>query len=279
MNTVRLFEQTNEPNAGKLIESLRHLGYDNYVAIADIVDNSIDAEADTITIHVWTENGSVRLMIGDNGCGMDREDLDQALKLGSLTAKDPVSDLGKFGMGLVTAGLSLARRTTVITRQGSTYLTSIVDVDEVKKENRFCKYLGGATPDERRLLDEALSSGSSGTIVVFDKCDGIRNTNTTVFANTLRKHLGRIHRFFVRAGKSILVNGEPATVVDPLELDTPGTEIFSDDEYPIVIKENGRERNDTVRVRIALIPENVAGGEYDVSLGLSGRNARRVFQA
>jgi hypothetical protein len=35
------YDRPNDPNAGRLIESLRYLGYGNYEAIADIVDNSI----------------------------------------------------------------------------------------------------------------------------------------------------------------------------------------------------------------------------------------------
>ena len=285
MTSKLRFDQTNEPNAGKLIESLRCLGYDNYVAIADIVDNSLDADASLIKIRIWSENGAIRLSIADTGTGMDHAILDQALRLGSLTAKNPISDLGKFGMGLVTAGLSLARQTTVITRQGNTCLTSIVDVDEVIRRNAFCKYLGEATEDERKFIDRELPDSESGTVVVFDKCDGIKNQNTTLFANTLRRHLGRIHRYFLRADKEIFVNADAVKIVDPLELDSQATEIFSDEEYPIASKIDGRERQDMVRVRIALIPENVAGGEYDVALGIRNqgfyilRNNREIKAA
>lgn len=285
MNSKVKFEQTNDPNAGKLIESLRCLGYDNYIAVADIVDNSLDAEAKVIKIRIWTEDGVIRLMVADNGSGMDRDTLDQALRLGSLTPKNPVSDLGKFGMGLVTAGLSLARQTTVITRQGSNFLASIVDVDEVISKNLFCKYLGDATEEQRGLVETEFPESDSATIVLFDKCDGIRNKNTTVFANTLRKHLGRIHRYFIRAGKVITVNNDQIGVIDPLELDSPGTAIFSDDEYPITSDNNGSQRQDMVRVRIALIPEDVAGGEHDVALGIKNqgfyilRNNREIKPA
>ena len=188
-------------------------------------------------------------------------------------------------MGLVTAGLSLARRTTVNTRQGETFLTSVVDVDEVKRKNTFCNYLGEATQEQRELFETVIPNGSSGTLVLFETCDGIRNRNTTVFANTLRKHLGRIHRYFLKAGKRIIVNDEEAIVIDPLELESEGTETFSDEEYPVTTKIDGGERHDMVRVRIALIPANVAGGERDVALGLKNqgfyimRNNREIKAA
>jgi hypothetical protein len=285
MTSTLRFDHSNDPNAGKLIESLRCLGYDNYVAVADIIDNSLDADATTIKIRAWNEGGYFHILIADNGTGMEQSTLDQALRLGSLTAKNPTSDLGKFGMGLVTAGLSLARRTTVITRQRDSYLTSVVDIDEVVRRNAFCKYFGDATEEERKLFNHELSDDDSGTVIIFDKCDGIRNQNTTLFANTLRKHLGRVHRYFLKAGKEIWVNGEPVKVIDPLQLDCPTTEVFSDEEYPITSRINGQESLDMLRVRIVLIPENVAGGEHDMALGIRNqgfyilRNNREIKAA
>lgn len=85
----------NPPNAAKLISSLRHSGYDNYTAIEDLIDNSIDADAKMIRVIAENKNGVPRIMIFDNGTGMDAEVLDEALKLGSDTSKNN-KHLGKF---------------------------------------------------------------------------------------------------------------------------------------------------------------------------------------
>src|SRR5437899_1999982 len=103
------YVQPNDPNAGRLVESLRHLGYGNYEALADIVDNSIDADAQNLKITIQQKNTQHQISIADNGHGMSRHVLDQAMRLGSMTERDHNSDLGKFGMGLVTASLSIAR--------------------------------------------------------------------------------------------------------------------------------------------------------------------------
>ena len=42
----------NLPNAGKVISSLRLVGYDNISAIADLVDNSLDAGAQKIQLQI-----------------------------------------------------------------------------------------------------------------------------------------------------------------------------------------------------------------------------------
>jgi len=265
------FDQPNEPNAGKLIESLRYLGYDNYIAIADIIDNSLDAEATNIKIRVKTVKGDFHILVADNGNGMDRDTLDQALRLGSITEKNRLSDLGRFGMGLVTAGLSLGRRTTVITNQNGGYLTSIVDLDEVIRTNSFCKYVGASSKEERAALESEFPNSSSGTIVIFEKCDGIKNTNVTQFVNALKKHLGRIHRYFIIAGREIYVNDSIVGIVDPLELSNAETEVYSDEEYPITVKSNGREQQENIRVRIALIPRDVSGGQRDLDTNIQNQ--------
>jgi hypothetical protein len=50
----------NTPNARKLLDSLRYLGYDNLYAISDIVDNSVDAEAQHIYVAARQRNPAQR---------------------------------------------------------------------------------------------------------------------------------------------------------------------------------------------------------------------------
>jgi DNA mismatch repair ATPase MutL len=130
----------NNPNAAKLVSSVRNSGYDSYAAVEDIIDNSIDAHARTINVTVGISEKQPHLIIADNGVGMSNSILDEALKLGSMTEKDDVSDLGKYGMGLCTASISMARRLEVISKQadGEMFYTS-QDLDEIVKENRFVK--------------------------------------------------------------------------------------------------------------------------------------------
>jgi hypothetical protein len=280
-----LFSHPNDPNPARLVESLRHLGYDDHQAVADILDNSLDANAGTVIVKIQKRKGEISIVIADDGEGMDSDVLDQALRLGSMTEKDPISDLGKFGMGLVTASLSLARRTCVITKQSGQYFTAITDVDEVIRTNSFIKYQNVSTKDEESVLDELLPDADSGTVVLMEKCDGVKNQNVTAFASTLRKRLGRVHRYFIKADKKIIVNDEVVKLIDPLELDDPHVEIFSDDQYPVTIKTDNGDRTEHIRVRISLIPDNPAAGERDVALGIKNqgfyvlRNLREIQSA
>jgi hypothetical protein len=279
-----MFDHPNDPNPARLIESLRHIGYSNYEAIADLVDNCFDAEATAVTIKIAQRSGDFQISISDNGSGMDREILDQALRLGSLTERDATTDLGRFGMGLVTAGLSLSRRTQVITKQSNEYWTSIVDVDEIIKTNTFRKHLESSTDEEVQLFDETLGDVSSGTMLLLTKTDGLTNKNVTQFSNILRKHLGEVHRYFLISGKHIVINGERTASIDPLQLG-PDTEVFSDDLYPVAIEDDGVQSVEQIRVRIALISENAGAGELDLAKGLPHqgfyvlRNNRQIHRA
>lgn len=282
---MTVFNRPNDPNPSRLIESLRHIGYGNYEAIADILDNSFDAEASKISIKITKIGDDFEITIADDGTAMDQDTLDQALRLGSLTERDPATDLGKFGMGLVTAGLSLSRRTQVITKQHGEYHTSIVDVDEVQRTNTFCKHLALSTDVEKRLLDDKTGDAESGTLVILTKTDAMTNRNTTQFANQLRKHLGEVHRHFLMAGKSISVNGEPISAIDPLMLDDSETTIYSDELYPIELGDGTDRSTEQIRVRIALIPPEFAAGENRLAKALMHqgfylmRNNRQVYRA
>jgi hypothetical protein len=279
-----MFDTKNEPNAAKLMDSLRYLGYDNYSAIFDLVDNSLDAEAKTINIVISQVGGDAMISIADDGYGMDEKVLDEALKLGSLTDRNSTSDLGRYGMGLVTASLSIAKRTSVLTRSNGTLLKSVTDVDEIKKRNEFCKFLGKASAEDAQQFAKAIAKGT-GTLVVLTKCDNLKNQNLSVFRNTLRGKLGQIYRYFLISGKKIFVNGESVSPRDPLMLEEKETQVFSDETFEISLKSNeGREVTDQLRIRIVMLPDFGADGNRERKIGQRGqgfyilRNNREIAE-
>jgi len=279
-----MFTTKNEPNAAKLMDSLRYLGYDNYSAICDLIDNSLDAEANNIQINISQVSNEPVITIVDDGNGMDERILDEALRLGSLTDRNSTSDLGKYGMGLVTASLSIAKRTSVLTRSNGTLLKSVTDVDEIKKRNEFCKFLGKSSPEDNQQFARFGLKGT-GTVVELTKCDNLKNLNLSVFRNTLRGKLGQIYRYFLQAGKKISVNGEAVSSRDPLMLDEKGTEVFSDETFTLTLTNSeGREIADRMRIRIVLLPDFGADGNRERKIGQRGqgfyilRNNREIAE-
>ncbi len=279
------FSKDNAPNPAKLINSLRFLGYDNNSALADICDNSWDAGANQVSVIVDGKQDELVIALADNGSGMNEEALDQALRLGSLVDHNPASDLGKYGMGLVTASLSICRRTEVITRQaGGPLLYSVVDVDEIIEKNSFCKYLGPATDEAKRNF-QAFGAPASGTIVILSKCDNVYSDNSTIIVRNLRPHFGRVFREFLNAGKRLTISGEDISAVDPMMI-ADGANVHSDETYPLeYIDAAGNTQVEDLRVRLVLLPSFSQEENKSRGINIKGqgfyvlRNFREVASA
>ena len=92
--------------------SMRDVGYGNEgQALMDIIDNGIEAGA--TEIHVLVENdgpyGRIESMaVVDNGHGMDPAWLEASIGFGSTSRGTKRDGLGRFGMGLSSAGIAFS---------------------------------------------------------------------------------------------------------------------------------------------------------------------------
>ncbi|QIS14715.1 ATP-binding protein [Nocardia arthritidis] len=85
-------------------------------ALADLVDNSIDAGASDVLIRFVRQNGQVRaLYVADNGRGLTPEAIDIAMTVGGQRSYSS-KDLGHFGLGMKAASFSQAKSLTVLSR-------------------------------------------------------------------------------------------------------------------------------------------------------------------
>ncbi|ONH57276.1 hypothetical protein BLL36_01030 [Pseudomonas cedrina subsp. cedrina] len=161
------------PSAKRLIRSLRDMGYEFSAAVADLIDNSIEAKANTIRIHIeWNgENSSV--MISDNGLGMSASQIREALRFGSERDYES-EDLGKFGLGLKTASLSQCLRLTVASRHNekradiSAYCWDLDHVDATNKWEILQVRTADLQVKAREYLKEA-----PGSVIVWERIDRI----------------------------------------------------------------------------------------------------------
>ena len=85
-------------------------------SLADLIDNSIDAEADKVLIRFHIKKATIKaVFIIDNGKGMSEETLREAMQF-AKKRKYNKTDLGMFGVGLKTASLSQANILTVVSK-------------------------------------------------------------------------------------------------------------------------------------------------------------------
>lgn len=235
--------QTHEaiPEAASMIETFRAIGYSLETAIADIIDNSITAGADTITIQRVWNGGNSYIAITDNGKGMTNDELKFAMRPGArnpLEERDE-NDLGRFGLGLKTASFSQCRKLTVISKKEGyvSYWTWDLDYVAETKSWKLIRWM----PKECNGLIDALESG---TIVIWSSLDRIVPPNTSKenasmhekFSNLLDKAMRHLsmtfHRFIEEKSVSIIWGSHPIEPWNPFcPSETKGIP-FSSDELP-----------------------------------------------
>ena len=131
----RTHEKT--PHAKMLLVALRSVGYINETAIADIVDNSVSGMATKIELYFDWDNR--RIIVADNGLGMDYQELMDAMEIGSADPNEirPSQDLGRFGLGLKTASFSMAKKLLVVSKKNSIVSNAEWDLDMVAFEDKW----------------------------------------------------------------------------------------------------------------------------------------------
>ena len=112
-----------------IYRSIKRAGYNWHQAILDILDNGVDAiraesnktttaedYSGTINFSVKRKNGKLdSIIIADNGTGIEPNMLPKCFTLGK-SIKVNGDNLGVYGVGLKSAGLSLARKITIVSR-------------------------------------------------------------------------------------------------------------------------------------------------------------------
>ena len=201
-------------SGGKFIESMRSSGYkDTSYAIAEIVDNSIDAKAKHVEILcVEKKNSSTnrytldQIAILDDGHGMDADELRRSLLYGDGKSGKNPTDIGKYGMGLPNSSLSQCKRVDVYSWQKSSLsLYTGIDVDAVKKGNRQVP-----SPVEKEIPDMWKNaakniSEKSGTLVVWSKLDRCTWSTSKKIIEHSEFLIGRIYRRFL-GKKDLIIN-------------------------------------------------------------------------
>jgi hypothetical protein len=213
------------PSASALVASLRGVGYSLETAVADLLDNSISANASNIEIQWDWNDGHPVACIFDDGHGMAEDQLVEAMRFGGVgpDVKRAEGDLGRFGLGLKTASLSQCRQLTAISKRKSGICAFTWDIDRIRPAGSGWDLIEGDECFDGELL-ASLNAASSGTLIVWRNIDFGRKLDRPDHAafmadlERLDRHIGMVfHRFLIGDARklSIKINGKRIEGWDP----------------------------------------------------------------
>lgn len=236
----------------------RHVAYRNTDhAIAEIVDNSIDANASEVQIilvvqDVNHKSGRVteqvkEIIIADNGCGMERDLLDNAITISGSGSAIQAGKIGRFGYGLIYSSIYTCNRLDIWSWINGGYGIkdshhAYIDMNELEKTHANSHFYPTQNEPDTYIQDLVYSKASgSGTVVRWSQFNKISwkmaktviEKSSQVLGRLYRKKLGSSHQntniFFTVAKKNndesiqIIVNNQSVEPNDPMYLLSPSS--------------------------------------------------------
>lgn len=273
------------PRADALLESLRATGYSLPDAIADLIDNCLTAGAQNVwlTFHWAGPNSWVSIV--DDGTGMSRSDLVNAMRIGSQSPLDERAgtDLGRYGLGMKTASISQAGSLTVGSRVKGDPEINVRrwDLDHVAstRDWQLLRFATDAGNQRLGVLDEM----SQGTIVLWEKLDRLVGEAKASDVGARRQFLAAIrgveahvemvfHRFMRGPNaKAFWINDQRVAAWDPFLADEAATQRLPGESLVF--------EGSTVRVEPYVLPHHsrLSKDQHSLAGGPAGWNAQQGF--
>ena len=223
-------EKVDVPAApGRLISAVARIGYDPEVALCDLIDNCIDAGGTEINVTLIPEynldEGETdtisRYIISDNGSGMDRGMLIKAFTLGSNREYPPHS-LGKFGLGLKSAGLSLGNRIVLLSKTEvmPSPLCAVLPMEEVENTGEYKIELGEVPEQYQEYWTKYAvnQDRQHGTTLILEELND-NQPSFSRFLTYLRRYCAVVYHMLLSnedSWRTMTINGESLEPIDPL---------------------------------------------------------------
>ena len=217
------------PNIGNFVKSLRDVGYTFEIAVADVLDNSISANATEIIIHTVPKPKVFFCML-DNGDGMSEEELTEAMRLATRNPEESrdKKDLGRFGLGLKTASFSQCKKLTVLSKKDEKVSIKQWDLDYIATHNQWLLITPNISDFNDTPLVRELNSLESGTLVIWEEIDRYKEKSFSNNIEKLRKHLSLVFHRFLEGSDSftklkISINNSLLKPFDPFNANNDAT--------------------------------------------------------
>ena len=234
--------------AQTLVASLRDQGYnDTTSALCEHVDNAVEAGADEVRVF-FRQTGKpgsyvVDAAVYDNGRGMSPNVFKVAMSFGGSLNYNNRTGIGRFGMGMKTAALSMSPILDVYSwQERGAFYNMTLDVEAVGRERSNSVELPDPQlvtelPDEvadflrkpqsfpknhaeQELLADSNDDvedalGPTGTIVFMPECDRLSFAKAQTLAEHATKEMARVYRRAIADGLRLYVNNRLVKAFDP----------------------------------------------------------------
>ena len=204
-------------NLNNFLLGSRDSGYSLSDGVAEIIDNSIQANCSYVDIPTISNKKKVEaILYADNGKGMDFETIFNYLVIGQSSTFLATSGIGKYGVGAKLSAYNIGLRIDVWSRpEGSKeYMHTYYDLDEVAKSDSVVEI---REPEYSELPPEvsAMMPSDANTIVRWSKLDKFPKKSFNSIKSELTTNLGRIFRTYIYHGLKLTFNGSEIKAFDP----------------------------------------------------------------
>lgn len=213
---VQMTEGMDIINISDYGDALRNSGYkDIESAMAEIVDNSIQAEARNVLVIIkdrvpsWGRKSQVyEVAFLDDGIGMTPEWVQGCLRFGNGTHKNS-KGMGKFGVGLPQSSLYACPRVEVYSWQNGidNCYSAFLDVDKItnKEQQKIEPAARMDIPEEYKkyfkkklkLIDSEFDFTEHGTLVLWKTCDNVVPSTVNSLFKRLSFSFGKKYRHLI----------------------------------------------------------------------------------
>jgi len=264
------------PAPAGLIATLSSLGYSLPAAVADLVDNSIAADADSVDVEFTWAGSGTWIAVSDDGNGMAPAQLVTAMTVAARGPKTErsVKDLGRFGVGLKSASFSQARQLVVTSSVSGVWHTRCWDLDLVESTGEW-RLLSQVDSETEEILTRLREGRRQGTVVLWRRLNGYANTSEQdsrpqkqfyAEATRVEEHLGMVFARFLTGPRrrQLRLSGVAVKAWDPFLANHPSVLRLPPERHPVL----GGE----VRIEAFVLPSarRLTSAEHESASGPSG---------
>ena len=220
---VHIVRSVHLPPAPRFMDAIGH-NYEFETAVADLVDNSVDAKARTVLARFIRESGAITgFVLVDDGRGVAADKLVSAMTLGGDREYGDNS-LGYFGIGMKASSFSQANSLTLVSRDASGSGAGMRWLAEKARTSFECDVLDAEYVSQILSRSWAPVQLTTGTVVLWSDMKAFpRASDPKIVEPFLQKTIERLVRHLGLVFHRIIMTNRLRILVDVEDLATGAT--------------------------------------------------------